>query len=136
MVKTLPLKGYKCLRALNAFHALMLGLKMLPSYMETPYEKFYASFEDMSEAQKEKLVREAVLFVRLEKDEVEALISFAVDKNDVAYGPINLKNLGPDELHEIIVAVCMDIGRIKIDIITEEEKKKLKSSQSTSEVSS
>lgn len=119
----LPLKGYKSLRALNAFHALLLGLKMLPAYISEDYEKFYASFKDRTEADKERLIREAAVFVELSEDEVEALISFATDINGVPYSRVNLKNLSAKELHEIIVAVCMEIGRIKIEILSEGEKK-------------
>ncbi len=124
MRKVLPLTGYKSLRALNAFHALLLGLKMLPAYLEQDYESFYASFQDKTDDDKARFLKEAAVFVQLAEDEVSALISFCTDKNGVPYSTINLKNLGAGELHEIIVAVCMEIGRIKIDLVTEAEKKK------------
>lgn len=135
-MKILPLKGYKSLRALNGFHALLLGLKMLPDYIQIDYETFYESFNDKSEVEKLKLLREAVVFVQLGQDEVEALISFATDKNGIPYQSANVKNLSVDDLHSIIVAVCMEIGRIKIELITQEEKKNYLSSQSMSETSS
>jgi hypothetical protein len=122
-VKILPLKGYKSLRALNAFHALLLGLKMLPAYQAAGYEEFFASFEERTEAEKEAMLREAAVFVQLQQDEVEAVIGFATDPNGVEYGPSNLKNLAPNELHEIIVAVCMEIGRMKINLLSPMEKK-------------
>jgi hypothetical protein len=123
-MKVLELKGYKSLRALNVFHSLMLGLKMLPAYMGEDYESFYSRVQEMSSSDQEKLIREAALFVELQQDEVEALICFCKDKNGVRYNPENLKNLGPDELHEIIVAVCLEISKIKINFVTEAEKKK------------
>ncbi len=129
MIKTFPLKGYKSLKALNAFHALLLGLKMLPAYISEAYESFYEGFKDKTEAEKEKLLREAALFVQLGQDEVEALISFAADPNGVPYSPVNMKNLNPGQLHEIIVAVCMEIGKIRIEIVSEEEKKNTLSSR-------
>ncbi len=129
----LPLKGYKSLKALNGFHALLLGMKMLPAYIMEDYETFYASFKDKSEDAKEKLIREAAVFVQLAQDEVEALVSFATDKNGIAYSPVNIKNLDAGQLHEIIVAVCMEIGRIKIELVSENEKKNSLGSQSTSE---
>jgi hypothetical protein len=122
-VKVLPLKGYKSLRALNAFHALLLGLKMLPAYSEQSYESFFESFNQKTEQEKETLIREAVVFVELAEDEVESLISFATDKNDIPYSQVNLRNLSPAEMHETIVAVCMEIGRIKIDLVSQTEKK-------------
>lgn len=132
-VKTLPLQGYKSLKALNAFSALLLGLKMLPMYRAISYEVFYEDFNEKSEGEKETFLREAVAFVQLEQDEVEALIGFACDPNGIPYGPANLKNLSPDQIHEIIVAVCMEIGRIKVTLVSESEKKKLSPSVSTLE---
>jgi hypothetical protein len=64
---------------MNAFHTLMLGLKMLPSYMGESYEEFFAAC-DMLEADQEKLVREAALFVELQKEEVAAIVCFCADK--------------------------------------------------------
>ena len=130
MRKVLPLKGYKSLKALNAFHALLLGLKMLPSYLAESYESFYESFKDKTDSEKEKLIREAALFVQLQQDEVEALVAFTTDRNGIPYSAANVNNLSIDELHEIIVAVCMEIGKIKIDILTESEKKNYPASAS------
>ncbi len=132
-MKILPLVGYKSLRALNGFHVLLLGLNMLPAYIGKGYEKFYASFKEKTEDEKEAAIREAVLFVELKEEEVRALVSFACDSNGIPYGDTNIKNLSPKQLHEIIVAVCMEIGRIEIELVSEEEKKKLVLSQSTCE---
>lgn len=123
--KILPLKGYKSLRALNAFHSLLLGLKMLPAYMLTDYQSFYAAFGTKTDGEKETALREAAAFVQLTAEEVDALVSFATDGNGVPYGDTNKGNLTPDQLFEIIIAVCMEIGRIKIDLVSEDEKKKL-----------
>ncbi len=124
-MKILPLVGFKSLRALNAFNALLLGLKMLPAYIGETYETFFTSFQVKTEAEKETLIREAAVFVELQEDEVKALISFACDKNGIPYDDTNVKNLSAGDLHEIIVAVCMEIGRIKIELVSESEKKKL-----------
>ncbi len=130
-MKLLELKGYRSLRALNAFHTLMLGLKMLPAYMGEQYEEFYSRIEEMDAASQEKMIREAVLFVELEREEVEALASFAADPNGVPYSSANLKSLGTKDLFEVIVAVCVEISKIKIDFVTEAQKKKFRGSQST-----
>lgn len=129
----LPLAGYKSLRVLNAFHSLLLGLKMLPVYLDTNYVDFFASFKDKSDAEKESALRQAAAFVELSPEEVEAIVSFATDSNGVPYSGVNIKQLGPDEIFEIIVAVCMEVGRIKVDLVTEEEKKKFPTSQLMSE---
>ena len=130
MIKVLELKGFKALRALNAFHALMLGLKMLPAYMGESYETFFDRVSLMPPDDQEKLIREAVLFVELQKEEVEALIGFCADPNGVPYSAENLKNLGPRELHECIVAVCCEIGKIKVDLVSNAQKKNSESAQS------
>jgi hypothetical protein len=129
--KTAEIKGYRSLRALNVFSTLLLGMKMLPMYLEIPYEEFYESFSDMPEEEKESMLRQAVAFVRLEQDEVEAMVSFVLDPNGVPYSPINLKKASPAEIHDMIVAVGMEIGRIKVDLVSEEEKKKFQNSQWT-----
>lgn len=123
MVKVLELKGYKSLRALQAFHTLMLGLKMLPAYATEGYEEFYARVAAMPEASQEKLIREAAVFVELSRDEIESLMAFAADANGVPYAKENMNSLKPDEFHEIIVAVCKEIGKIKITLISDDEKK-------------
>lgn len=119
-----PLVGIKSLKALNAFHTLLLGLKMLPAYMSQDYQTFYASFGAMSDGEKETKLREAVAFVQLAPEEVDALIGFCSDKNGVPYSDVNKGNLTVDEIFECIVAVCMEIGRIKIDLVSDDEKKK------------
>lgn len=122
-MKVLELKGYKSLRALNAFNALMLGMKMLPAYQHERYEDFFNRIDAMKPEGQITILREAVNFVELTKEEVEALLSFAVDANGVPYGAENMSNLNPKLIREIIVSVCMEIAKIKIDLVTSEEKK-------------
>lgn len=117
------LEGYKSLRALNAFHTLMLGLKMLPAYGAIPYEEFYATMDAMPDEDKKKLITEAALLVNLEKEEVEAMVCFCKDKNGVPYTAENLKSLSPAELVEVIVSVAFEITKFKIDFVTGSEKK-------------
>lgn len=123
MIKVLELKGYKSLRAFNAFNSLMLGLKMLPAYMNEPYEEFYLRIQSMPELTQEKLIREAAGFVKLDEEELQALMSFCTDANGVPYSAENLKNIGPKELVDIVVAVCFAISKIKIDFVSDSEKK-------------
>jgi uncharacterized metal-binding protein len=118
---------------MNAFHALLLGVKMLPAYAAISYEEFFESFKDMGEAQKETLLREAVAFVELSEEEVEAILSFCCDANGVPYSAVNIKNLNPGAIHECIVAVCMEMGKIRVEIVSAEEKKSFRNGQSISE---
>lgn len=126
------LKGLKSLKAFYVFHKLMLGLNMLPEYRSVSYEDFYERIAEMSDSDKEKMIRLAAVFVDLQSDEIEALICFCKDKHGVPYSSENIKNLTPDVFLEIIVAVCVEISKIKINLVSEAEKKSLKSSLSTS----
>jgi len=119
----LELKGFKSLRAMNAFHTLMLGLKMLPSYLHETYEEFFKRIEKMSKEDQKKMITEATLFVELQKEEVESLLCFCADKNGVPYSSENLRSLTPDQIMDIIVAVCCKIAEIKIDFVSDDEKK-------------
>jgi hypothetical protein len=130
-MKILELRGYKSLRALQVFHTLMLGLKMLPMYMAESYEEFFERIEKMEAASQEKMIREAALFVELKQDEIEAIMCFATDKNGIPYVKENLRNLGPSEIHEIIVTICVEVSKIKINLVTEDEKKKYLNSSLT-----
>lgn len=129
--KVSPLKGYKALRAFNAFNTLLLGLKMLPMYLHDDYATFFEGFKEKTDGEKETFLREAVAFVELTEEEVNALVGFCSDKNGVPYGDTNKGNLTIDELHEVIVMVCMEIGKIKIDLVSEDEKKKSETLVST-----
>ncbi len=130
-MKVLELKGYKSLRAFQAYHTLLLGLKMLPSYATESYEGFYTRISEMPPLEQEKIIREAVLFVELTKEEVEAIICFCSDPNGIPYRSENIKNLTPDQLVEGIVSVCVEISKFKVSLITEDEKKNSVTSQST-----
>ena len=129
MIKVLELRGYKSLRALNAYNTLLLGLKMLPSYMNEDYKDFLNAISEMSEADQLKTFKEAALLVELQKDEVEAIVGFCVDPNGAPYEAASIKTLDPATIVEMIVAVCGEISKMKIDFVSENEKKKSKTSQ-------
>lgn len=124
--KILPFKGYQSLKALNAFNALLLGLKMLPAYLQYDYPTFFDSFKQKSPEETETLIREAVAFVHLEQTEIDALMSFAADSNGIPFGKSNINNLAPEEIFEIIVQVCIEFSKIDINLVSEEEKKRSK----------
>lgn len=137
MIKVLTIEGLDCIHACQAFHKLMLGLKMLPAYGGYTYEEFFSMIDAMPEADQEKMVREAVAFVKLDADELMDVLKWAQDPNGVRYSKENTKSLKPKDIHEIITAVCMVIARDhRINFVSEDEKKNLKISPSTSEKSS
>lgn len=117
------IKGMEGYQAFCAFHKMMLGLKMLPEYITESYEDFFARIDSLEPEQKLKFIQKAAIFVNLDEDELSALVCLAKDSNGVPYGPANLKSLTPDEFISIIVAVCFEISKIKIDFLTDSEKK-------------
>lgn len=136
MIKVAELEGSESMNTLNVYHRLLLGLKMLPLYANTPYEEFFGSIDILPVEQKEKFIREALLFVPLEREELEGCLSFCIDPNGVRYKAVNLKRMKPDEIFEMVVAVCLEIAKFKINFITPSEKKNLKISPLTSDAHS
>lgn len=123
-VKVLPLVGHKSLTAFRAFHVLMLGIKMLPEYMSESYEDFMSRLDGMPEADQRTIIRQAAHFVELNKEEVSAIVGFCADANGAPYGEAQMKSLNPKDLVEMIVEVCVEISKIDVTLVSEEEKKK------------
>jgi hypothetical protein len=117
------LKGLKSYFALQAYGKLLLGLKMLPMYMGEDYTEFFNRLEKMTENEQESIIRQGAFLIDLTSDEILSLARFCKDSNGVAYSEENIKKLPPDQIHEIIVAVCMACAKIKIRLTTEAEKK-------------
>lgn len=131
MTKVLELKGLKSMKALNIFSTLMLGMKMLPMYAGEFYEPFLARVHAMTPEDQEKIIREAVMFVPLEEEEMKVALAFTTDANGIPMGPENMKNLNAEDILERIVAVAMEVARMKIDMVSTSEKKKSQISLST-----
>lgn len=122
-MRVLELRGIKSIGPLRSFHTLLLGLKMLPAYMGETYEEFLDRVDQMDAASKKKIIREAALFVALDDEETKIILSFCADSNGVPYSAENIKNLTPKDIFEAIVSVCLEVSKIKIDLVTEAEKK-------------
>jgi hypothetical protein len=122
-MKTLELKGLKSYFALQAYGKLLLGLKMLPMYMGEDYVEFFKRIEAMSISDQENMIRQGSFLIDLTQDEIVSLARFVTDANGVPYGEENLKKLPPDEIFEIIVAVCLQCAKIKPKLTTDAEKK-------------
>lgn len=123
MITVRRLEGLPSLRVLNVYHSLMMGVKMLPSYLGETYEAFFARVEAMTPEDREKVIREAALLVKLEDEEVEALIGFCADANGVPFSKANIKSLSPDQIYEMIIAVTVECSKIKVNFVTAAEKK-------------
>lgn len=130
--KVRELKGAKSLVAFNGFNTLLLALKMLPDHLEKTYDQFHAMFDELDDAGKVKALSRALAHVALTEDEVAAMVSFCSDSNGVPYGTANINTLKLEELHAVILSVAMEISRIKVDILSEDEKKNSSDGQSIS----
>lgn len=121
--EVMPLAGPKSLRALNAYMALLFGVKMTADYGHLHFEEFLSQLKARSEQDVENMIRKAVMLVPLDEEDTAALVCFCKDPNGVPYSSANIKSLGPEEFFEVIVAVCVEVSKIKIDFVTAKEKK-------------
>jgi hypothetical protein len=123
-MKVRELRGIPAFHAFQAYQKIILGLKMLPAYASESFEEFYARVEKMPFRDQETLIREAVaLGTRLDPEEVMDLLQFGEDANGVAWSSVNVKSLDVAGLHEAIVAVCCELAKVKIKLVSEAEKK-------------
>jgi hypothetical protein len=123
-MKVRELRGIPAFHAFQAYQKIILGLKMLPAYASESFEEFYARVEKMPFRDQETLIREAVaLGTRLDPEEVMDLLQFGEDANGVPWSSVNVKSLDVGGLHEAIVAVCCELAKVKIKLVSEAEKK-------------
>lgn len=122
-IQVRELTGLKSLRPLNAFSALIIGVKMLPAYGHLTYEEFLAIVDAMDDEGQKAVFRNAASIVQLDPDDVAMMLYFCNDKNGIPFDSTNMKNLNPKEIVEMIVAVCLKIVKIKVDFVSEDEKK-------------
>lgn len=123
MIKVLPLKGIDTYWALQSYIKLLFGLKMLPMYMGKTLEEFFDGIEKMPVEDRQKIVRQAVLMVTLDRDELNSLIKFAADKNGVRFSHENTAHLQPSEIMEIVHAVTQAIAALEPSFLSPSEKK-------------
>lgn len=117
------IKGVNGWRAFNGFNALLMGYKQLPNYAAVSYEAFYKALGEMQPREQEDLIRRACFFVNLESIEMDAMLSFVKDKNGVPIGAANVKNLKLPEIMDMVISVCMEFASMKIDMVSDTEKK-------------
>lgn len=124
MIKVDPIRGFKSLRAINVFSTLMLGLKMVPEFVVEEHDDFLERVHNLPEDEKRRLFKRAVEIVELERGEVAACLSFVRDPNGVPYSSLNMDNLSHTEIINAVTEVCMEISRMEVSSLTEDEKKK------------
>lgn len=122
-MKVAKLKGLDSYYACQAYNKLVLGLKMLPAYYHEDYTTFVDRISKMPFEDQEKVLREAAIFVKLDPEEFMSMAKFTCDANGVPFDSSNVNNLTPDMIHEIIVAVSLEILKIPVRLIPEAQKK-------------
>lgn len=123
IIKTKELSGLSSYSAFQVFYKILLGLKMYVAYAHYKPEEFFEYISNLDEQGQEKVVREALMLVPIEKEEILVLASFCVDKNNVPFGASNMASLKPNEVLDILTKACMELAKIRIDFVTEDEKK-------------
>ena len=91
--------------------------------MGEDYDSFMDRVKEMPKEKQRELFKTAARHIELEKGEVEALLCFCTDPNGIPYKAENLGNLNPEKIVDIIVEVCLKIAEIKVDMVTDSEKK-------------
>ena len=123
MKPVIDLVGYESIRALNVYGALLIGGKNLPGYSDMPFEEYFETIRTMPAAQQENFFRICVAVVPLEREEVEAITCFCLDANGVPYQRMQLKSMPLKDVYDIIISVCLEIAKFKIDFVSDTEKK-------------
>lgn len=130
--KVTDLIGLKGWNAYSVFQRLMIGVKMLPFYDQMSYEEFYNYLDELPPQEQLKYIKQALLLVKMEGSEVLTLIECCSDPNGIAYGEAHLKSMPLDKMFDLMVEACVELSKIKINFISEDEKKKLRRFPSTS----
>lgn len=117
------LKGIKSVKVLNVLCTLLYGCYLLPTNSSKKYEEFVESFEMAEINEKKEILYKAMLCVDMPQDDVLALMSFCKDANGVQYSDVNSKNLNPKEIIDICIDVLLEVSKIKLFSLTEEQKK-------------
>ena len=127
----LTLTGIAGVRAFNVFHHVILGMKMLPINLEKGYEAFLGELHEKEDQERKKFFVSGLRFVPLEDSDIEAVLKFCLDSNGVPLCRANTKSMAAQTIIEHMADVFVEISKINVDLVTDEEKKNLKTSQST-----
>lgn len=123
IIKTKELSGLSSYSAMQVFYKVLVGLKMYVAYAHFEPQEFFDHVAQLDIAGKEKVVREGLMLVPLDREEIMTLASFCTDANGVPFSTENMTKLKPTDILEILVKSCMQLVHIRIDFVTEDEKK-------------
>jgi len=109
-------RGINGARAYHAALTLIRSLWHIP--FATPHSDFYQMtdwFDLLPDEEKRKYLKLAVHDgAMLEEHEIESLLGFALDQNEIPIGKETIKNLNPFEIHEAILDVACEIFKKKV----------------------
>lgn len=111
-IRVKELRGYESVWALNAYYLLVFGLGSEQAVLGQDYDTTAANFEALPEHKKETQLRHALQIVNLSAADMQNLLFFALDANGIPYAQKKPEQLGPEELVEAMLAVCLAISRI------------------------
>jgi hypothetical protein len=123
MRTVIDLVGYESVKALNVYGALLIGGKNIPPYVDMPFPDYFEAIRTLPPADQENFFRVCVAVVPLEREEVEAITCFCLDANGVPYTRMQLKSMPLKDVFDIIISVCLEVAKFKIDFVSETEKK-------------
>lgn len=127
MIKVLPLKGYPGYRALCSYSALVWGMKMVPQFFTLNVAQFEEDYlKSLPLDQQFDHFKRGAEIVKLTEEESNDFIAVCADPNGVRYSRENVNNLDPIQFRDLLATVAFEIYKIKIDSITAEQKKNLK----------
>ena len=122
-MQVLELRGLESIWAFNAYQTLLRGLALEQACLGQDMDTTLANFEGLDLAGKERELRRALSMVNLEKEDMLNLLAFVADVNGIPYAKKNVKNIGPAELIDAMLAVCLKISEINPRLATEDVKK-------------
>lgn len=117
------LLGYRSVLAYNAFYSLLLGLAVEQAHLGQSIETTFAKFEALPPKGKEEQLKHALKLVALSKDDTLNLLAFAVDANGIPYDQKKMDHMGPQDILQALLAVCMEFAKIKPFFFDETVKK-------------
>lgn len=124
------LKGPKSVRPFQVMSTLSLGLLMLPVNMNKLFDPWHEELINLSPENQRLMLEQATRFVELKEDEIAAVVSFCKDSNGIPIDKTNINNFKPNELLDMVVAVCLEV--LKIDVFFCRKKDSIKSQTTAS----
>ena len=123
-MKIRPILGYNCYRAYQVYRDIILASYIfwnankvyLSDNGDKPesYKDFLMRFEKSTDEEKRDIIKLGADTFNLSLEEVCFLVGLVEDANGVPYSKANINNLQPQEIIDIIIAVCLEISKVTV----------------------